>query len=165
MKTLLIVITLAISLFSDFVYASKKHHTLDLNLLSFHTQRCYSECTKNFNEINFGFTISYDSGYNFSVFSGTLRNSFNNQSVYIGVNPYFDLKFLGDNSMIRTGLLLGVVNGYADTIAKSTIHENGDVAPIVSPNISLFYHRLHLNFGVVPSSGTTVFTSRVGVWF
>lgn len=143
--------------------AVKSFDSIDISLRSYHfNDRCWSGCTKKFNEANYGMGITKQVRSNTDVVIGFLQNSFEKTSIYgmFNFNFKMGMKQAG-NVTFKPGIALGVANGYGETVAKNW---NGWV-PVISPNVSMYMGRLHLNVGVLPSANTVVGIFRAGVRF
>ena len=146
--------------------AGDKFHSVDLSLRSYHiNDRCYDHCTKAFNEDNIGIGITYYPHKNAGVGFGVFKNSFNKTSLY---NAYIltGTAFQNRHVIIRPGLAMGIASGYAeiDGMEISGASENG-IVPIISPNVSFYMDRLHINVAAMPSANTVIGFLRIGLRF
>jgi len=135
---------------------------LDLNLGSYHLKRCYSNCTKKFNEFNYGLTGTYRPTEHIELWAGFVRNSFN-QSSKFGVINFNNTYFTDSKIKLIPGIGLGFVDGYGNTPVKVTFGDTG-IAPIVMPNLTIQKNHHRLNVGLT-FANTTVITVRAGLTF
>ena len=146
--------------------AGNKFHSVDVSLRSYHiADRCYDHCTKAFNEDNIGIGITIYPHENAGVGVGVFKNSFNKTSLY---NAYIltGTAYRDKNVIIRPGLAFGIASGYGDIdgIVIEGASENG-IVPIISPNVSFYMNRLHINVAAMPSANTVIGFLRIGLRF
>jgi len=141
----------------------ERFNTFDASLRSYHiADRCYSKCSKTYNESNYGLGFTATMTKHSEITLGFLENSFYQQSFYGTVN-FMKALYLTNGIVIKPSLALGMANGYKGTPGKLA-NEDG-IVPVVSPNISLYVSRIHFNLGVLPSAATAVAIFRAGVRF
>lgn len=102
--------------------ASANDTWLDVNLASNHSIDYYMKNGQrhNFNEDNFGLGITKELSQSFDFKTGFFKNSFNNQSLYIGGNLKHTQKI--GQWFIEPGVTLGVATGYQDTPGCNTYY-------------------------------------------
>lgn len=145
---------------------TEKFHTVDLSLRSYHfNDRCYDHCTKAFNEDNIGIGATYSVTKNIALSFGIFKNSFRKTSLYNAIN-FTGTAYQNGRITIRPGFALGFANGYKDIDGMKIEGATDDgVVPIISPNVSLYVYRFHVNVGVMPSANTVIGILRAGVRF
>lgn len=157
-------IALVLLLSTHNVFADNKRLRLDLNIGSYHTDRCYAGCTKEYNEFNPGIGLAYEMTRNANLVGGYLINSFDADSFYLGVNTKLNYQLL--NVRIEPGVFFGAVTGY-DKISE--LSSSGDnVRPVAMFNTSFTSpYGFQLNLGFLPggiASKSGVVTFRVGYY-
>ena len=154
-----------IVLFSTTSHANESFNTIDMTLRSYHIKdRCYAECSKKFNESNLGIGISWYATKNVGLIGGVLENSFNKQSAYLTVN-FTGTAYRNNHIVVRPGFALGAINGYDDVGIDIKGVNDAGIAPVISPNVSLYTKRFHMNLGAMPSANTAILIFRAGVRF
>lgn len=136
--------------------------TLDLHVASYHTDRCYRGCTKEYNESNFGLGLSYAATNWLDVGAGQLTNSFDNQSTYFVVILNRDVRM--KSFVVSPSFALGATTGYAE-IMDNTIG-GSDFSPVAIPSVSVKRGKFSSNFGFIPAGyagKSNVFTVRFGI--
>ena len=137
--------------------------TVDVSLRSYHIgKRCYSKCTKKYNESNYGLGFSTTVSKRTGITLGFLQNSFD-QTSYFGTINFRKTFRISPKIALVPKLSVGVANGYKDTPGKLA-NEDG-IVPVLSPNISLYTGPLHMNVGILPSANTGVVIFRAGLRF
>ena len=164
---IILLIIFAILLASGFVKpADAKGHVgelgLDLNITSYHAERCFSKCTRKFNEFNYGLTGTYRPTRSIELWGGFLKNSFHQTSIFGAVN--FNARFdVVSNIRLYPGVGIGLINGYDGTPLKGTYKDTG-ITYIFVPNITAQKNRFRFNIGLLPID-TYVLTFRAGIAF
>ena len=130
---------------------------LDIHGLSHHFDDCYSHCTKQYNEQNFGAGIAYKINKTFDLMVGFYNNSFEKRSTYTGIN-------IGRTfGHFTPGVMIGTITGYTFDGRKQD-----EFGPAVLPNISLNADRFQINVGFIPADfggKSAVLTFRAGIRF
>ena len=134
---------------------------LDINLFSFHIKRCYSNCTREFNEVNTGLTYTYQAHNRAQVMAGFLKNSFNENSKFLAIN-FTARDYRVGRLTFTPAFAIGGVDGYEDTPVQLTYK---GIAPVLMPNLTVKHDIYRFNIGILPSADTASFTSRIGIVF
>ena len=147
-------------------HSEETFHSVDLSLRSYHfNDRCYDGCTKAFNENNIGIGVTYYVTDHIAVLFGVYKNSFNKTSLYNAFNISRTM-YKNGSITVKPGFALGIANGYNDLDGVKVKHasESGTV-PIISPNVSIYKDRFHVNVAFMPSADTVIGILRAGVRF
>lgn len=103
-------------------------------MYSFHYDR-----NTDFNSVNYGIGVEYKFSNTLSATTGTYRNSYYNQSNYLGV--YWQPVSFGP---VDIGVVAGGFNGYSNT-------NNGGWFPALLPVLTIEGKRVGLNVIVIPT--------------
>jgi len=148
-----------IMVFSTHVYAIEGW--MNLHLGSNHLQPDYVQDGKlhDYNEKNFGIGLAIPVSSKLDVVSGFYENSYNNTSVYAGVNYH-----TADNYGFSVGVNSGLATGY-----DGTPYTKDKVVFMVVPHLTYAVKNIRTEVGIVPSTGvnnrTPVMTFTVGTKF
>lgn len=113
---------------------SKSELWLNPGLLSYHFDR-----NKDFNSLNYGFGVEYKFSSIASLTAGTYRNSYYQQSNYIGA--YWQPVAIGP---VHMGVVAGGFDGYSNT-------NNGGWFPAVLPALSVEWDLIGFNLLLIPT--------------
>lgn len=121
---------------------------IDLNVGSKHSEKSYvwQGRTQSFNEANWGLGATYGLRDWCDVKAGWFENSYDKTSLYVLVNPKWELSPRSHWS-VAPGFALGLVSGYQHTPERTAA-----VAPWGMLTLSLgFNERWRVNLGYIPS--------------
>lgn len=118
-----------------------------------HSEVGYTDRTgyHKFNENNTGGGISYEVSNNFEVGAGFFKNSYNNRSVYGGVDFHTSRA-----RYLSVGVSLGPITGYKDTPQGNRW--------MVLPNVVFGNDKVRTKIGYIPGD-VSVMTLTVGIGF
>ena len=106
---------------------------IDVNLFSYHLERCFSNCTREFNEVNAGLTYTYQAHDHAEILVGFLKNSFAHPHPSIA-NPCKRSSLLfsttttaAHNNMsgVAPGVVALILDGSCDYFQKGLVAEAG----------------------------------------
>ena len=105
-----------------------------------------------FNETNTGGGVSFGVHPNLEIGVGFFRNSYNNTSVYAGVDIHTDSR-----KPLRVGVSVAPITGYKDTPQ--------DTHFMVLPNVVMRAGQIRTKVGIMPIGEIKLITLTVGVGF
>ncbi len=130
----------------------KGEFTLDISGFSKHSKSTYIEngTAHKYNETNPGLGISYGLSDNLDLRIGGFKNSYDRDSVYVGLNWHRDFYF-GDWT-VAPGINLFLVSGY---------ERRNDIPVAILPTLSFGHRAVKLSVGILPFGEDKVTTFQL----